>query len=268
MVSRHKFPIFTLLTSVVLLVSCEQAPRDNAEFLPSGSSTQLTERDVEAPEIFQESGRGLWNGNPTTGGAWVSHSAVSESGRAIVRNPANGTFVVGDLLPKQNNGVTTPFEVSSDAAQVLGMLPGQAVTLNVTALRRDNSNLELVPIPFQAGFLPPPVDAPSPTRTTRAAASVPASTPAVTPPTAPVVAGPALRLAYVQVGAFSLPGNAFGLVGRLSRSGLQAQAVEDRARGKTLWRVIVGPARTIAERNSLLRQVRQEGFPDAYFVRS
>ncbi|EAQ04167.1 lipoprotein, putative [Pseudooceanicola batsensis HTCC2597] len=103
----------------------------------AGGSTRLVERDVEAPEVFQESEAGLWDGRPSLGGVWVAHPAVTEPERALIRNTANNKFVIGALFKPSVERSGPRFQVSSDAAEALGMLAGQPVNLNVTALRRE-----------------------------------------------------------------------------------------------------------------------------------
>ena len=62
----------------------------------SGGAT--TERDIEAPEVFQASEAGLWDGRPSLGGVWIAHPEVKEPGRIIIRNEQNGQFVIGALF--------------------------------------------------------------------------------------------------------------------------------------------------------------------------
>ena len=40
----------------------------------------------------------------------------------------------------------------------------------------------------------------------------------------------------------------------------------DQSNGKTYWRVIVGPAASVAERDALVARVKGIGYPDAYPV--
>ncbi|MEC7965217.1 MAG: SPOR domain-containing protein, partial [Pseudomonadota bacterium] len=36
-------------------------------------SVTLVERDIEAPDVFQQTEAGLWDGRPSLGGVWVAH---------------------------------------------------------------------------------------------------------------------------------------------------------------------------------------------------
>jgi len=40
----------------------------------------------------------------------------------------------------------------------------------------------------------------------------------------------------------------------------------DQSNGKTYWRVVVGPAGSVAERDALVTRVKAVGYPDAYPV--
>ncbi|MEM9550267.1 MAG: SPOR domain-containing protein [Pseudomonadota bacterium] len=100
-------------------------------------STTLVERDVEAPEVFQVSEAGLWDGRPSLGGVWVAHPDVTEPERVIIRNESNGKFVIGALFKRERDIPGPRLQVSSDAANTLAMLAGAPVELNVTALRRE-----------------------------------------------------------------------------------------------------------------------------------
>lgn len=103
----------------------------------TGQSTKLVERDVEAPDVFQVTEAGLWDGRPSLGGVWVAHPEVGEPERVIIRNTANDKFVIGALFRRERNIPGPRLQASSDAAAALGMLAGAPVQLNVTALRRE-----------------------------------------------------------------------------------------------------------------------------------
>lgn len=101
------------------------------------TSTRLIERDVEAPEVFQATANGLWDGRPALGGVWVAYPELTSPERVLIRNNATGKFVIGALYRRDDARTGPPFQVSSEAAEALGMLAGQAHELNVTALRRE-----------------------------------------------------------------------------------------------------------------------------------
>ncbi|MCB6178679.1 SPOR domain-containing protein [Rhodobacter sp. Har01] len=100
-------------------------------------STKLVDRDVEAPEVFQVTDSALWDGRPSLGGVWVASPDTKDPERVIMRNPANGKFVIGALFKREVENPGPKLQISSDAAEALGLLAGQPATLSVTALRRE-----------------------------------------------------------------------------------------------------------------------------------
>ena len=112
-------------------------------------SVQLVERDVEAPEVFQVTENGLWDGRPSLGGVWVAHPDVTDPERVIIRNRDNGKFVIGALFRRERENPGPRLQVSSDAAEALGVLAGAPTELNVTALRREEAP-EAAPVPESA----------------------------------------------------------------------------------------------------------------------
>tara|TARA_R110002020_G_scaffold6366_17_gene27068 strand:- start:2746 stop:3516 length:771 start_codon:yes stop_codon:yes gene_type:complete len=122
------------------LAACDSAslPADLPRILqPAADRTTIVERDIEAPEIFDVTEAGVWDGQPSLGGIWVAHPDVGEPGRVIIRNLSNDAFVVGALFRRAGSRAGPRLQVSADAANALGMQAGAPVTLNVTALRRD-----------------------------------------------------------------------------------------------------------------------------------
>jgi cell division septation protein DedD len=101
------------------------------------------ERDVEAPGVFNLSEKGLWDGRPSLGGVWVAHGSVTEPQRVMIRNPENGRSVVGALFRREFDNPGPKLQVSSDAADALGMIAGQPQQLEVVALRREEVAAEL-----------------------------------------------------------------------------------------------------------------------------
>lgn len=105
----------------------------------SDRSVPLIERDVEAPDVFKVTDRGLWDGRPSLGGIWVAHPDVDKPERVIIRNTENSEFVIGALFRRERDNPGPIFMVSSDAAAELGMLAGAPAKLDVTALRREET---------------------------------------------------------------------------------------------------------------------------------
>ncbi len=103
------------------------------------SSVRLVDRDVEAPEVFSVTDQGLWDGRPSLGGVWVASAEAKDPERVIIRNPANGKFVIGALFRRERENPGPSIQISSDAAAALDMLAGQPAEVNITALRRDEA---------------------------------------------------------------------------------------------------------------------------------
>lgn len=247
----------------------------------------IAERDVEAPEIFEASEPGLWDGRPSLGGVWAAHPDVAEPERVIIRNEENGQFVIGALFRKERETPGPRLQISSDAAAALGMLAGNPTKVNVVALRREEAAVpDPTPLPEPedlpvAGALDAPSEVDStpldPVAATAAAAldlpapaPTPAATPAPAPEPAPRPAPPAPRSSlakpFVQLGIFSVEENAENTATAMRQRGLIPTVKKQSSSGKTFWRVVVGPARDKSEIDVLLQKSREAGFEDAYAV--
>lgn len=269
-----------LLTATLALGACQdgQSFLDSFKKPQSGStatatSTKLVERDVEAPDVFQVTDKGLWDGRPSLGGVWVAHSDVTDPERVIIRNETNGKFVIGALFKREATAPGPGIQVSSDAAEALGMLAGSPVELNVTALRREEVAQEpetVATIAETETIAAAPLDDPiADAAATLDAMDAPAApaTPVAKPaaPAAPKVAS-ALDKPFLQIGIFSVEANAKRTVDMLGSQGIVAMVKPGTSNGKSFWRVIVGPAGSSAERKALLEKVKKAGFTDAYAV--
>lgn len=134
-------------TALVLLGACGEGhfqmpafasrAAGSPEAIAGSGTTAFVERDVEAPEVFQVTEAGLWDGRPSLGGIWVAHPDVSDPERVIIRNSDNGQFVIGALFRRERETPGPRLQVSSDAAEALGLLAGAPTQLNVTALRSE-----------------------------------------------------------------------------------------------------------------------------------
>lgn len=281
--------------SVLMLVAaCETGPdfsflkpgdkAAQAETPVASKTTKLIERDVEAPEVFQVNEAGLWDGRPSLGGVWVAHPDAADPERVIIRNTANGKFVIGALFRREREIPGPRIQASSDAAAALGMLAGAPVALNVTALRREAVAEE----PPVAEDTPAEEDLAASAPTTEAvsstdgeitesaldpiagaAAAIEAaapSAPAAKPPPAPAPKASKVDKPFIQIGIFSVEANANRAADTMRNAGMHPTVYEQSANGKPFWRVVVGPAQSKSERASLLKQVKATGFSDAYAV--
>lgn len=244
----------------------------NDESVTSNRSVKLVERDVEAPDVFQVTESGLWDGRPSLGGVWVAHPDVTEPERVIIRNEKNGKFVIGALFRRERATPGPRLQVSSDAAATVGMLAGQPAKLNVTALRRETvaDPSALAPAPAEGALVGAQTEisatALSPAIAETSAESEPTQVAAAAPVAAPTQAAQGLSKPYIQLGIFSVEQNAKNTAEAMRVAGMIPTVKNSTSSGKAFWRVVVGPAQTTAERSALLKKIKASGFSDAYAV--
>ncbi len=249
-------------------------------------ATRLVERDVEAPEVFEVTTEGLWDGRPSLGGVWVAHPDVGDPERVIIRNDENGRFVIGALFRRERDNPGPDLQISSDAAAALGALAGDPTMLNVTALRREEvaETAEAAPDAMAPGediaasaaageITATPLDDTGDRIATTAAAAIAAADVAPQPQAQPqpeVARTPAatdLERSYIQIGIFSVQENATNTGQALRNVGLEPTIYDQSSNGRQFWRVVVGPADSAQTRDAILENVRELGFEDAFFVR-
>ena len=292
LVSNNNFVMTMAMISVLVLSACDEngefafptlgAGSDDVVTVAPSQRVQLVERDVEAPDAFQVTEIGLWDGRPSLGGVWVAHPDVTEPERVIIRNQANGTFVIGALFRRERDNPGPSLQVSSDAAATLEMLAGAPTQLQVTALRREEvadapqamptadfeAPTDIAATAIVSTSLDPdaPITAAAAAIDAAEAAAQAAALPVPSPRPAAAPSASSLDRALIQIGIFSVEDNARGTADRMRATGIAPTVLEQTSQGRTFWRVIVGPATSSAERDELLRQVKAQGFEDAYFV--
>jgi len=294
--ARRLTGISILAGSMMLLSACDENGQFSLKNPASGTgeagqanapskSVKLIERDIEAPDVFQVTEAGLWDGRPSLGGVWVAHPDVKDPERVIIRNTSNGKFVIGALFRRERANPGPRLQVSSDAAAALGMLAGAPNQLNVTALRREEvpSTPETTeaeplndPAAVEASTLDPVTasagaaiaKAEATPATTSSGAIKPPVKPAAAPAPKPVTktAGSALAKPYLQIGIFSVEQNAKNTATAMRQAGMVPTVKKQSTSGKTFWRVLVGPATSKGERAALLKKIKANGFADAYAV--
>ena len=247
----------------------------------ASKSVKLVDRDVEDPSIFQTTDQALWDGRPSLGGVWVASPDAKDPERVILRNTANGKFVIGALFRRELDNPGPKLQISSDAAAALGLLAGEPGKVSVTALRREEAakaapdankpildaaetvaTETLDPIPGAAAAIDraavkdakptaPPI------------ATVPASgKPAAAP--APEAAKPVVasgKAGLIQVGIFSVEANAKQTAEQLKAAGIAGDIHAETAQGKSFWSV------TARGDKALMAKIKQAGFKDAYFLK-
>ena len=293
-----------LLAGVLALAGCDENGKFSLGSGGAGSaegpvaqsqSTELVQTDVEAPEVFQLTDQGLWDGRPSLGGVWVAHPDVTDPERVIIRNTTNGQFVIGALFRRERENPGPSLQVSSDAAAALGMLAGAPVELNVTALRREETAapagaapvadfgaettelapageiaaMPLDPATTDAAIVVAPLDPIAGAAAAIDAADAAVADGAVTAPPVPdTPASSTLSKPFIQIGIFSVEANANDAAGQMTALGLNARVSAQQSQGRDFWSVIVGPATSEADRAAQLAKITGAGFTDAYFVRN
>lgn len=278
-----------VIAGAVALSGCEEgqglegffAQKPEAEGGQSASDTpretRIVERDVEAPDVYSSTDKGLWDGRPSLGGVWVAADDANDPERVIIRNEDNGKFVIGALFKRERSNPGPALQVSSDAAEALGMLAGSPATLNVIALRHEEVVEEIeAPVLAETIAAPEAIEAApieSDPITSLATSAIEAADPApvaATPPapkpTPAPAASSALSKPYIQIGIFSVEANAKRTADMMRKAGVTPTIKPGNSSGKAFWRVIVGPAASSAERADMLKKVKAAGFADAYFV--
>jgi len=286
MASGIQFRLAVVFAGALALAACDGAElpsflqnSGNGDETTANTTSRTVERDVEAPEVFQVNDKGLWDGRPSLGGVWVAHPDVKDPERVIIRNETNGKFVIGVVYRPERQTPGPKIQVSSDAAEALGMLAGQPADLKVTALKHEEVTV--------GGVAEAEPDADAPTADLATAPAVAATsqddpiasaaaaldaaevvTPAVAEaaPAAAPKPSSSLTKPFIQIGIFSVQTNADNTAEALRRAGMVPTVKPGTMNGKGFWRVIVGPATTSADRAALLKKIKDLGFTDAYYV--
>ncbi|MFQ6550398.1 SPOR domain-containing protein [Aestuariibius sp. 2305UL40-4] len=266
--------LFPAAIALIALSGCEDgfnlgggggnSSDDSAAVAAAGpGQVNVIEQDVEKPDIFSVTEPGLWDGRPSLGGIWVAHPDVEEPERVIIRNTQTDINVTGALFRREREAPGPRLQVSSDAAQALGIVAGQPTELNVVAVRTEQVEVvvEAPPEAATEGLEAPgaietqPLDGADPIA--GAAAAIDAAEAGAT-------ATPAASLdrPFIQAATSTSRGNADAAAARLTAEDLPARVV---ASGNA-FRILVGPASSTEERARLLAAVRSEGFTDAFIV--
>jgi hypothetical protein len=260
--------------------------------------------DVEAPEVFNVTAQGLWDGRPSLGGVWVASPDAKDPERVIIRNDASGETVIGALFRRERENPGPPIQISSDAAEALGLLAGQPAKVTITALRRaEEAPATAAPAAADtsaaiatAGAEPEKTGKPAETAAPAEAAAIETGTldtgavaaaidkadakapvmdpdtlakaaPAASTAAAPAAPSPATGgKSYIQLGIFSVEANAKRAADTVTKAGASAAVRKEESKGKTYWSVVAGPAASAADRDALMKKIKGLGFADAYFV--
>lgn len=298
--TRSVFIFAPLILASTLVSACapgtnpfarNAAPADTS--VATAKSVKLVDRDVEAPDVFAVSDAALWDGRPSLGGVWVASPDAVDPERVIMRNPANGKFVIGALFKRERDNPGPSLQISSDAAAALGLLAGAPAQISVTALRREEApaavdaaapildaaetvQTEVLADGAAPSLAAPPTLAPA-ALSTAALSPTPLASPApvgavigtqaaidISPivsasPAAPLVTTPSGS--FIQIGIFSIEGNAQRAVATLQAAGVAASLQAGAAQGKTYWSV------GARGDSAVLAKIKAAGFTDAYVTK-
>ena len=145
--------VFGLAVTGLVSGCVETTAKDGAGIEGAKAAPSLTAgsakkgADVEAPEVFQATDSALWDGRPSLGGIWVASPEVTNPERVVMVNPATGKSVTGALFRRERENPGPRLQLSSDAADALGILAGQPTEISVTALRKQEVAVEEVAAP-------------------------------------------------------------------------------------------------------------------------
>ena len=139
--------VFGLATTGLLLGCVESGGKTgtgDSAGLAAAPGKKKSGQEVEAPEVFQATDSALWDGRPSLGGIWVASPDVENPERVVMFNPATGKTVTGALFKRERENPGPKLQLSSDAAEALGILAGAPTEIRVTALRKDAAPEEAV----------------------------------------------------------------------------------------------------------------------------
>lgn len=88
-----------------------------------------------APEIFEASGRATWDGKRTLQGVWVAHPLAASARRVRIYNENTGTAVDGALFKRDAALEGASVLISSEAAELLGLVVGENTPLRIVAVK-------------------------------------------------------------------------------------------------------------------------------------
>ncbi len=273
---------YVVLAGVGLgLMGCElQQSAATPQSQPAG--LEFVEKDVESPDVFEANETALWDGRPSLGGIWIAAPEVTDPERVIIRNPKNGKFVIGALFRRAREYAGPRLQLSSDAADALGILAGQPTMVSVVALRRETVSVTPEPVAETAEAVPQPdmieeealaaaaVAVATQAPATPATQARPKARPDTSPETAAAKPKPSksggVNKPYVQLGIFGVEDNAKNTAQSMRQRGIIPTIKKLEMNGKPFWRVIVGPATSQDELKTILDKVKKAGFADAYAV--
>lgn len=255
-----------------------------------------------AEEPFSAQGPVIWDGAETQDGSWIAHPLAKRPERVLVRNLDTGEEAVAAIFRREPEVAGPPIVISSTIARDLGMKPGVAAVLSINALNVTAPQaaapqpaapqpvvgeaapgaVTVAPLAAPAAAEParpaepaPRAEAPRQENTaapkSRPARAAAAASPAPQPrrekpaPAAPAHKNAPLPGSYLQVGTFSVAGNAYKLAERLKARGQPALVVARELSIGAAHIVIIGPLNEGA-RDKARADAAAEGIKDAIMI--
>lgn len=302
--TARRWPLSLALIGAMGLAACDE----NGEFafptsqdaaaetpLPANALNQRPQRnvDVERPDILAITDDGLWDGRPSLGGVWVAHPEVTDPERVVIRREDTGQEIIGALFRRERENPGPLLQVSSDAAESLGLLPGSPTRLEVVVLRREEVEVEEpevnpvvasleAPVAVEAEPLEPIAEDGSAAEAASAAAAV-VLPPALEAATAAAEATAAVAVeatetidvssvletpaplpsgAIAQIGVYSVEANANAAEATITTAGIDASVTPQELGGRTVWRVVAGPLTDTGD----IARLKDLGFVDAFVI--
>ena len=285
---------FTPVICLIALAGCEAGlSLDEPVILaPTSDSVETIEIDVSVPEAFSITDLALGDGRPTFGGVWIAYPDIEQPERVRILNSETGKEVIGALYKRERDFPGPKIELSADAAASLGVQAGTPVELTIVALRRKTVEIVVeAEVSTEELDKTTPLRRPSATTTaapvekteteiTVAVDEIPAvDAPAPTPRVEPVISSSIEEMklppvgqnensadgqsTYVQVATLQSKSRADVVVAKLRTAGLNVEIRERQVSDKTLYRIIVGPARSPEALEIMFSTVIELGFKDA-----
>ncbi len=273
------------------LTGCEGGLETASSDAPANTTRETIQTDVLAPEAFSISDTALWDGRPTFGGVWLAYPNIDTPERVRITNPDSGKTVIGALYKRERQFPGPKIELSADAANALGVIAGNPTKLTIVALRRKEVEIEVEapvitgdasarPLRRPASVVPA---APAVAAAPEVVAAVVDAIPVVTPPlatttpevettalppleTEAVESAPVVESSinvYIQVTTVQSQTHADAAMEKLQNAGLIAAVHNRTAGGKTLYRIVVGPATSPDALEIMLSTVHELGYKDA-----
>jgi len=205
----------------------------------------------------------------------LSSDAAAALGVLAVAPTTLNVTVLRRETVKEDDGGGSPATPETVTTEVLKPTPTQdikaSVLQSVAAADAKKGTTKTVDIARTTPNASKPAPKATPTAKTAAPKTAPAKTAApkaAAPKAVAQIAASSLSLPYIQLGFFSVEGNARNTLKALETRKMPGKVIKASAKGKTFWRVLAGPAQTKGERDAYLNEIKKMGFANAYLTKN